>query len=672
MRLPENINLLVSCESQTGLEAVLGLFREAGHTTRAHRVSSLRDLGELLRDAQWDVLIADDRHPELTPAEALTLLAERDSDLPCLVCSADTRSDAALGCLRQGAREVMGHDESERLLRAALREATGLREHRELARLRVQYAETARRAELLLAASQDAIAYVVDGMHVQANALYASLYGFAGAEELTSVPLIDLIAGSRQKDFKAALKRYGKHPEEQTSIDFTGLRTDASEFAGQLVLSTAHFEGEPCMQVLVRASTPAVIGNAGPGGIEALLGALSGQESGFILLVGIDGYALHCRTLGVNAANRLIEGLGALVQSSNGLASAPLRIGDAVLAVTGPALDRSQAIDLASQIILQVSERVHAVGSQSVSCTACAVALPLELVARDGAQTAVDRGWSALAAVMERAMSLRGSDPERVQLIAAPGAAAASSGTSLAPEIREGGFRILFQPIVSLRGDSTEHYEVQVRRTQDNQCANDWLAAAGLAEASLELDKWVFIEVLKKLALQLERHPQTRLLVPIGVQALRDPEFAQWLALALHGASLSAETLVVRVSHPDVAANLGEARHLAERVHALGAQLCVSEVHSANNPVADLIHLKPQLARLDGAMAAALKDADSTNTLLKPLVEAMHHEQIASIMPEVESAGMLAVLWQVGVNYIQGSYLQPPQPDMRYDFTDLA
>ena len=71
-------------------------------------------------------------------------------------------------------------------------------------------------------------------------------------------------------------------------------------------------------------------------------------------------------------------------------------------------------------------------------------------------------------------------------------------------------------------------------------------------------------------------------------------------------------------------------------------------------------------------MAAALKDPDSTNTLLKPLVEAMHHEQIASIMPEVEGAGMLAVLWQVGVNYIQGSYLQPPQPDMRYDFTDLA
>ena len=76
--------------------------------------------------------------------------------------------------------------------------------------------------------------------------------------------------------------------------------------------------------------------------------------------------------------------------------------------------------------------------------------------------------------------------------------------------------------------------------------------------------------------------------------------------------------------------------------------------------------------RLDSTLGEALKDAESTNTLLKPLIESMHQEDIASIMPEVEGAGMLAVLWQLGINYIQGNYLQTPQPEMRYDFTDLA
>jgi EAL domain-containing protein (putative c-di-GMP-specific phosphodiesterase class I) len=30
------------------------------------------------------------------------------------------------------------------------------------------------------------------------------------------------------------------------------------------------------------------------------------------------------------------------------------------------------------------------------------------------------------------------------------------------------------------------------------------------------------------------------------------------------------------------------------------------------------------------------------------------------------------VLWQLGVNYIQGDYLQKPMPAMSYDFADLT
>jgi EAL domain-containing protein (putative c-di-GMP-specific phosphodiesterase class I) len=259
-----------------------------------------------------------------------------------------------------------------------------------------------------------------------------------------------------------------------------------------------------------------------------------------------------------------------------------------------------------------------------------------------------------------------------VKIIAAPTAKSGGGASSLDVEIRDGGFRVLFQPVVSLRGDSTEHYEVQVRHLAEGETANSWLAANGCAESSQELDRWVFIESFKKLAIHLKTHPYTRLLLPIGVQSLRDQDFVAWIGLALRAAGLSAETLVVQVSHADVSANLGEARHLAERLRSLGSRLCVSDVHIANNPVADLVHLKPQLARLDASLGPALKDAESTNTMLKPLIESMHQEQIASIMPEVEGAGTLAVLWQLGINYIQGNYLQAPQPEMRYDFTDLA
>jgi EAL domain-containing protein (putative c-di-GMP-specific phosphodiesterase class I) len=37
-------------------------------------------------------------------------------------------------------------------------------------------------------------------------------------------------------------------------------------------------------------------------------------------------------------------------------------------------------------------------------------------------------------------------------------------------------------------------------------------------------------------------------------------------------------------------------------------------------------------------------------------------------MPAVETASALSSLWQAGVNYIQGHYLQSPSAAMNYDF----
>lgn len=674
----ETLNLLISCESQARLEALVALFREAGLATRAHRVSSARDLGEVLRDPQWELLITSDRHPELSPAEALALIAERGSELPCIVSVEDPLAQAAADCLRLGAREVIGSTENERLLRSALRELISFREHRELVELRARYEETARRAELLLAASQDAIAYVVDGMHVHANALYAQLFGYTDAEELASIPLVDLIAQSKQKAFKDALKRYRSKPEEQTAIDFTGLRADGGEFAGRLTLSTARYEGEPCMQVLVRAvegaAAPAA-GSAGTGmgtaGPAALATAIGAERKGYLLLVGIDGYTKHCRLVGVTAADRFVTGLAETLGKESGTA---FRVADAVLASILAGSDGKTALETGRRIVGIVSKQSIGSGAQAIGAAATVVACPLDLAARDTLEGMVDRAWTALILATERSAGLDPAAPQRASSMDAPTAPAQSSvsAEALQDEIRSGAFRLLFQPVVSLRGDVTEYYEVVVRRASGGKAAAGWLVENGLAERSLELDRWVLIESLKKLAAHRGRHPLTRLLVPVAAGALLDPDFAQWLSVALRGAELPAECLVLVLSHRDAATHLMQARHLSERLRALGASVCVSDVHPASNPLGDLLEIKPLMARIDGALAPALKDAEATNTLLKPLIEALHQDQIAALMPEVEGAGTLAVLWQLGVNYIQGDYLQAPQPDMKYDFSDIT
>lgn len=681
MQHNETLQLLISCESQAQLEACLALFRDAGHSVRAQRVASLRDLGEMLRDPQWDLFIAYEKHPEFTPADALALLAERANELPCLVRAADPLGADSLAWLRAGAREVLPEDDNERLLLAAGREIRALREHRELAELRVQYAETAQRCELLLAASRDAIAYVVDGLHVHANELYGELFGYTDLDELASVPLVDLIAEENQQEFKDALKRYRAHPDTQTAIDFTGARADGSEFAGQLVLSTASFEGEPCMQVMVRAAPtsaapPRGHAPASTGGMTALASALASTAGGQLLLIAIEGFAQHCRNLGITTANRLVDELGGFIARTVGWKERPMRVGDGVLALRLPTNDPEQALSDARRAVQAVGEHIHDLGDRSVTCRICIEICPLESATDASVDDLLDRCWSSLLVTAERAQTLRGTDTERVgvTLSAAPAATAASiiSGPSIEEALRTGTLRVLYQPMVSLRGDSSEYYEVQVRHPESGKSGHAWLDETSPGASSSELDQLVAEQALKKLTAHRATHPATRLILPIGAGSLMDPHFLNWLAVTLRAFEVPPDRVALQIAHATAGAHLRQAKELAERIAVLGCHLCISEVHSANNPMPDLLHLRPQFARIAESLAATLSDTDSTNTLLKPLIESLHQEHIASIMPCVEGATVLAVLWQLGINFIQGNYLQAPQPQMQYEFVDLA
>ena len=72
--------------------------------------------------------------------------------------------------------------------------------------------------------------------------------------------------------------------------------------------------------------------------------------------------------------------------------------------------------------------------------------------------------------------------------------------------------------------------------------------------------------------------------------------------------------------------------------------------------------------KIDGSFTKELTVAENQEAL-KETLAALHAQAKQSIVPLVESASALPVLWQAGVNYIQGYYLQGPSPAMNYDFS---
>ena len=119
-------------------------------------------------------------------------------------------------------------------------------------------------------------------------------------------------------------------------------------------------------------------------------------------------------------------------------------------------------------------------------------------------------------------------------------------------------FRLLFQPIISLRGDSDEHYEVLLRllnQQGEEVPPGDFLGAAKNAGLAEKIDRWVILNSIKLLAEHRSKGHNTRLFVHLSANSLQDQTLLPWLSVALKAARLPSDSLVFQIGETDAVAS---------------------------------------------------------------------------------------------------------------------
>jgi EAL domain-containing protein (putative c-di-GMP-specific phosphodiesterase class I) len=97
--------------------------------------------------------------------------------------------------------------------------------------------------------------------------------------------------------------------------------------------------------------------------------------------------------------------------------------------------------------------------------------------------------------------------------------------------------------------------------------------------------------------------------------------------------------------------------------------VALSQFGCAINPFNTLKHMHIDFVKVDGSFSQDLSTPESQEAL-KVLLASLHAQAKMTIVPFIESASVLSTLWQAGVNYIQGYYLQGPSQSMDYDFSE--
>ena len=101
----------------------------------------------------------------------------------------------------------------------------------------------------------DAIAYVLDGMHIHANDNYARMFGYDSAEELAGVPIMDMVSASDHDRLKKLLRSRAENASQTNELECRGVHTDDSEFDATFVFSPSTYDGEACTQIVIRAAS---------------------------------------------------------------------------------------------------------------------------------------------------------------------------------------------------------------------------------------------------------------------------------------------------------------------------------------------------------------------------------------------------------------------------------
>ncbi|MFV0454694.1 MAG: EAL domain-containing protein [Pseudomonas sp.] len=679
----KTIRLLILEDSQNEAERLVSLFRNAGQATRVHRITSSEDLTDALLQT-WDLLISAPSSENLDPSEAIGAIRRQAKDIPVIQLIAGNDVDAITESLTLGAQGALPQGEDEWLILVANRELTNLEERRARRSAEVALREAEKRCHLLLESSVDAIAYVHDGMHIYANRAYLELFSYEDVDELEGMPMIDLIASCDQGNFKGFLKNY-QTLQGTSELVCSGVRTDDSSFKARMNFSPASYDGEPCIQVVIRAesdnaeleklreisSQDTVTGLHNRNHFLELLDtaverAINAGQGASLAYIRVDRFASLQADLGLGDSDRLLAELANLLRGHFPATAQLARFGDDAFAALLSDVTAQQCEQQLNELLHKVEGHLFEIAGRTVQTTlSIGVAALDEQTAK--ARDVIDRAHRCAEDIADgNGLNIYNPADEL--------AAAASRGDVLAmlqQALEQNSFRLLFQPIISLRGDSQEHYEVLLRLVDPQGVEvppGEFLEAAKQAGLAARIDRWVLLNSIKLLAEHRNKGHGTHLFLHLSSASLQDAGLLPWLGVALKASRLPPDALVFQLNEGDAVAYLKQAKVLMQGLKALGCRTALSQFGCALNPLNTLRHLNVEFIKIDGSYTQDLSRPEQQDAL-KQLLASLHEQNRLSIVPFVDSATVLATLWQAGVGYIQGQYLQGPSQSMDYDFS---
>ncbi len=691
MRVEETLHLLVLDDSSNDAETISNMLRNAGHAVRADRIEDDEDLRAALSAHECDMILAKPEIPYFTAMDALSVVDQLEKDTPLLVIADGVAEETVTALLKAGARDMIEVSRPQRLETAVLREALSVRDRRQLRQCRISLEEANIRAQNLVDSSRDAITYVHDGMHIFANDSYLEMFGYSDMEEIEGMPILNMVKPEEHASFKQFLRDYSAGKAKASTLDVNGLRVDGSNFNITMEFTPASFEGEPCTQIIIRAQASSeelerklddmskldlLTGVYNRQFFLEALTAVVGKagKEGAVLYLKPDNYKQLREELGIAPSDRVLAEIAKVIkQLLTSESDVAARFEGEYFTVLLHDFSPEQARTFGETLRKHIDEQILDIGGTTATTT-CSIGIGIYNEAIGEQQEVMSRAEKALNEAAEQ-----GGNQVRLYIPGEEEMAEQERTALLVKEIklalRGNRMQLLFQPIVSLKGDENEHYEVFLRMQDESGnilLPKDFLPAAEKGGLMAAVDRWVLAHGIKAVTEQRRNGKPVVLFVKLSGASIKDEKLLPWLRDILKAAHAVPETLVIEVSETVASSNLKALKLLIDGLNQLHVRLAIDHFGNAPNYANLLKHCDAQFLKLDASIIGSLTSSKESQDKVNEISGLASDGNKKVVANAVEDPHTLAMIYSTGIDYIQGYFLQEPTPAMDYDFSSMG
>jgi diguanylate cyclase (GGDEF)-like protein len=667
--------LLVIDNSPNHAQVINSFLRNSGVAVNVISASGLEELTIVLKEKTPFLVLLGRHLPDSMKVSQILQAAELHSTPVVMQVEPEDRANIEAAIATRPLLIINSKDD-EQLMQVVKQHLSGGKTIREYDDLLKRQEELQHRYNLLLDSARDSIAYIHEGLHVYANRAYLELLQVNTLEEIEGLSLLELMTAGEGIDLKKLLRDMNQAVFTEETLAVTINTLGDKQLKAELAFSPARFNGEQCIQMLVREQdanhvlheeldrlrkTDQLTQMINRKTFTAKLSELiaegrGGDHKTAVMYIETDGITQLQQDLGMEGIDTYILDLANIISGCIRESDIPSRFSDHGFAVLIRREEGSSLQESGNCILENYSNHIIDLGEQTRTAS-CSIGMAML-----GSQTRDAKEVIAQAKTAFELASQTGNTLVRFK----PALTTVNTGETerdwverIRYALNNHDFYTVQQSIVDLEGENEGLFENRtfMREEGGDTQASEFMLAAERNDLGSTIDRHVIPQIMLAIAGTGDRH-----IIGLSTNSILDFSFPNWFQRMLTETEVEGSQIILQISAIVSESHLKPTCRLVDELQRLGCNFVISEFDNDRRTIQLLDHLPVHMIKLRPGLAKGLSSNTTNQEIIRAVVRAVEARNITIIADEVRDASDLAALWQCGVKLVTGDFLnEAPQ-----------